>query len=55
MELVAQGMRNKEIAAMLSISEATIRVHLKNISRSWKCTIARPRWAWPLRRGIVHI
>jgi DNA-binding CsgD family transcriptional regulator len=31
MKLVSQGRRNKEIATLLSISEQTAHVHLKNI------------------------
>jgi DNA-binding NarL/FixJ family response regulator len=53
--LVGQGMRNKEIAAALSISEDTVGVHLKNIfsklsvrDRSAAITVA-------LRRGIIHV
>jgi DNA-binding NarL/FixJ family response regulator len=55
MELVAQGMRNKEIAASLGISEETAQVHVKNIlaklsvqDRSAAITVA-------LRRGIIHL
>jgi two-component system NarL family response regulator len=54
-ELVGQGMRNKEIAAALGISEDTAQVHLKNImaklhvhDRSAAITVA-------LRRGIIHL
>jgi DNA-binding NarL/FixJ family response regulator len=55
MELVAQGMRNKEIAAMLSISEATIRVHLKNIFSKLEVHDRTAAVGVALRRGIVHI
>ncbi len=54
-ELVGQGMRNKEIAAALGISEDTAQVHLKNImaklhvhDRSAAITVA-------LQRGIIHL
>lgn len=55
MELVVQGMRNKEIAAMLGISEATIRVHLKNIFAKLDVHDRTAAVGVALRRGIVHI
>ena len=33
LELIAEGLRNKEIAAALRISEETVQVHVKNILR----------------------
>jgi two-component system NarL family response regulator len=55
MALVAQGMRNKEIAVSLGISDETAQVHVKNIlaklnvkDRSAAITVA-------LRRGILHL
>ena len=55
MGLVAQGMRNKEIAVSLGISDETAQVHVKNIlsklnvkDRSAAITVA-------LRRGILHM
>ena len=55
MELVAQGKRNKEIAAALTISEDTVEMHLKNIYAKLEVgeRVAAVRIA--LRRGIVHI
>lgn len=54
-ELVAQGMRNKEVGAALGISEETAHVHVRNIltklnvhDRSAAITVA-------LRRGIIHL
>jgi DNA-binding NarL/FixJ family response regulator len=55
MELVAQGMRNKEIAAMLAISEGTIRVHLKNIFAKLDVHDRTAAVRTALQRGIVHI
>lgn len=55
MGLVAQGMRNKEVAAMLGISEATIRVHLKNIFAKFEVHDRTAAVGVALRRGIVHI
>jgi two-component system, NarL family, response regulator len=55
LQLIADGMRNKEIAATLRISEETVHSHLKNIfeklgvnDRTLALTVA-------IRRGIVHM
>ena len=37
-DLVAQAMRNKEIAAALGVSEQTVQVHVKNIFAKLKVT-----------------
>jgi two-component system NarL family response regulator len=54
-ELISLGMRNKEIAASLGISEETAQVHVKHIlaklnvkDRSAAITVA-------LKRGIIHL
>jgi DNA-binding NarL/FixJ family response regulator len=54
-ELMAGGMRNKEIAAKLGISEDTVEVHARNIftklgvrDRTAAVTVA-------LKRGIIHL
>ena len=54
-ELIATGMRNKEIAGVLNISEETVQAHVKNIlaklgvrDRTAAVTVA-------LRRGIIHL
>jgi DNA-binding NarL/FixJ family response regulator len=54
-ELMARGMRNKEIAGELGISEDTVEVHARNLftklgvrDRTAAVTIA-------LKRGIIHI
>ena len=55
LELIALGMRNKEIAAAMAISEDTVAVHIRNLfvklevkDRTAAATVA-------LRRGIIHI
>ena len=55
LQLITDGMRNKEIAATLGISEETVHSHLKNIfeklgvnDRTLALTVA-------IRRGIVHM
>lgn len=54
LQLAAEGMRNKEIAARLEISEQTVQVHMKNVhgklhvrDRVAAINLAR-------RRGIIH-
>lgn len=55
LKLVAQGRRNKEIAARLGISEETVPVHLKNIFTKLKVNERTAAVNVALRRGIVHI
>jgi DNA-binding NarL/FixJ family response regulator len=55
MELVSEGRRNKEIAAILGISEETVQVHLKNIFAKLKVSERTAAVNVALRRGIVHI
>jgi two-component system NarL family response regulator len=54
-ELIAQGMRNKEIAAALGISEETAQVHVKNILAKLKVKDRTAVVSVALRRGIIHI
>lgn len=54
-ELVAQGLRNKEIAAALGISEETVQVHVKNILAKLKVNDRTAALNVALRRGIIHI
>jgi DNA-binding NarL/FixJ family response regulator len=53
--LVAQGHRNKAIAAMLGLSDETVPVHLKNIFAKLKVNERTAAVNVALRRGIVHI
>ena len=54
-ELIAQGMRNKEIAAALGISEETAQVHVKNILAKLKVKDRTAAVSVALRRGIIHM
>jgi DNA-binding NarL/FixJ family response regulator len=54
-ELLVRGMRNKEIGAHLSISEETVRVHLKSIFVKFSVHDRTAALAEALRRGIVHV
>jgi DNA-binding NarL/FixJ family response regulator len=55
MDLIAHGMRNKEIAAVLGISEETAQVHVKNILAKLKVHDRAAAVRVALRRGIIHI
>jgi DNA-binding NarL/FixJ family response regulator len=55
LELVYRGRRNKEIAALLLISEETVRVHLKNVFSKLEVTDRTAAVNVALRRGIIHV
>jgi DNA-binding NarL/FixJ family response regulator len=54
-ELISQGMRNKEIAASLGISEETAHVHVRNILAKLRVKDRSGAINVALRRGIIHI
>jgi DNA-binding NarL/FixJ family response regulator len=53
--LIAQGLRNKEIAVALGISEETAKVHVKNILAKLNVNDRAAVIPIALRRGIIHI
>ena len=55
MELVTQGLRNKEIAASLGISEGTVQVHMKSIFAKLGVNDRTAAVKIAVRRGIVHM
>jgi DNA-binding NarL/FixJ family response regulator len=55
LEHLAQGMRNKEIAVALSISEETARAHIKGIFHKLNVHDRTAALAEALRRGIVRV
>jgi DNA-binding NarL/FixJ family response regulator len=55
LELVAQGMRNKEIGQALGVAEETIQAHLKSIFSKLDVHDRTAALAIALRRGIVHL
>ncbi len=55
LRLVARGMRNKEIAAELKITEETAQSHVKNILSKLSVHDRTEAVAVGLRRGIVHL
>jgi DNA-binding NarL/FixJ family response regulator len=54
-ELIATGMRNKEIAAELRISEDTVEVHIRNIFTKLNVKDRTAAVTVALRRGIIHL
>lgn len=53
--LIAQGMRNKEIAATLGISTETVQVHVKNVLGKLNVNDRTGAVNVAIRRGIIHI
>lgn len=54
-ELIALGMRNREIAVALAITEETAQVHVKNILAKLGAKDRTAAVNVALRRGIIHI
>src|SRR5262245_4058384 len=54
-QLIAKGMRNKEIAVALGVSEETAKMHVKNILGKLHVNDRSAVVAVALRRGILHI
>jgi DNA-binding NarL/FixJ family response regulator len=54
-ELMARGMRNKEIAAELGISEDTVEVHARNMFSKLNVNDRTAAVTVALRRGIIHL
>jgi DNA-binding NarL/FixJ family response regulator len=55
LDLMAAGLRNKEIAATLHISEDTVEVHAKNIFTKLNVRDRTAAVTVALRRGIIHL
>jgi two-component system NarL family response regulator len=55
LRLVARGMRNKEIAGDLGISDETVQGHVKNILTKLSVHDRTEAVAVAVRRGIVHL
>jgi len=53
--LIAEGLRNKEIAVALGISEQTAKVHVKNILSKLRVNDRSAVIAVAARRGIYHL
>lgn len=55
LQLVADGLRNREIATKLGISEETAQVHVKNILAKLQVNDRTAATSVALRRGIIHL
>jgi two-component system NarL family response regulator len=55
LELVAAGMRNKEIAFKLSISEATVNAHVKHLLEKLNASDRTQAVMIGLRRGFIRV
>src|SRR5215471_2350163 len=55
LQLVATGLRNKEIAGELNISEETVQGHVKNILAKLSVHDRTEAVTVAIRRGIVHV
>ena len=53
--LVAQGLRNREIALALTLSEETVQVHVRNILSKLDVKDRTGAVSVALRRGIIHL
>jgi two-component system NarL family response regulator len=53
--LVAKGMRNKEIADTLGISQETVQAHFRNIFTKLEVTDRTAALTVALRRGFIHL
>jgi DNA-binding NarL/FixJ family response regulator len=54
-QLISEGMRNKEIAVTLGITEQTAKVHVKNILAKLRVNDRAAVISVAARRGIVHL
>ena len=55
LQLLADGLRNKEIAARLGISDQTTQGHVKNILAKLKVNDRTAAVGTALRRGVIHL
>ncbi|MGI8919462.1 MAG: response regulator [Pyrinomonadaceae bacterium] len=55
LELIVRGQSNKEIAATLKISEATVKSHINNILSKLGVTDRTQAATTALQRGLVHL
>jgi DNA-binding NarL/FixJ family response regulator len=55
LQLVAGGMRNKEVAGRLGISEATVNAHMKHILEKLHASDRTHAVTTALKRGIIKL
>jgi two-component system NarL family response regulator len=54
-ELIARGMRNKEIAAELGITEVTVQVHLRHLFSKLAVSDRTAVLSVAVKRGLIHL
>jgi DNA-binding NarL/FixJ family response regulator len=55
LDLIAQGMRNRDIARAIGRTEATVKMHLKHVMRKLGVADRTEAVTLALRRGIIHL
>ena len=55
LELIAQGLSNKEVGKSLGITEETTKVHVRNIMEKLDVEDRTEAVTRALRRGIIHL
>ena len=55
LELVGQGMNNREIAAAIGRTEATVKVHVSHVIEKLGASGRTDAVAIAVRRGIIHL
>ena len=55
LELVRRGLRNREIAVSLGISEETVQTHVKNVLAKLEVQDRTAAIDVALQRGILHV
>jgi len=53
--LISQGLRNKEVGAMLGITEGTVQIHVKNIFAKLGVNDRTGAVQVAVRRGLIHM
>ena len=55
LQLIASGLKNKEVAARLQVSEATVNAHVKHILSKLNASDRTHAVTLALRRGIIRL
>jgi len=55
LQLISQGLRNKEVGAMLGITEGTVQIHVKNIFAKLSVNDRTAAVQVAVRRGLIHM
>jgi len=55
LQLISQGLRTKEVGAMLGITEGTVQIHVKNIFAKLSVNDRTAAVQVAVRRGLIHM